>query len=166
MENFFKGVVATLALLIALGGLAYGAFQSIETLAPAIGSLHQAANAPVAWLVCVVALAHLIGVQYFASGLPRPWECTWRDIGTGLLLGASALLFIASGPLFADFAPDAYAQPLALVVGVGYGVLMGGLLLSLFLALACWQLAEKLTELVWETGYLARTAAHKWLKTS
>jgi hypothetical protein len=152
-------VVATLALLVTLAGISYGALELLETLAPAIGSFHQAANAPVAYVLCVVALAHLIGVQYFSSGLPRPWDCTWRDIGVGLLLGATALLFTVAGPLFAHVASDAYAQLLAQVVGVAYGVLMGGLLLSLFLALACWDLAEKLTDLIWELGYLASTAA-------
>jgi hypothetical protein len=159
MKTFFTGLVASLALLFALAGISCGALQLLETLGPVIGDFHHAANAPVAYILCVVALVHLIGVQYFSSGLPHPWECTRRDIGVGLLLGATALLFTVAGPLFAHVASDAYAQLLAQVVGVAYGVLMGGLLLSLFLALACWELAEKLTDLIWELGYLASTAA-------
>lgn len=146
MKTIVKGLLASAGLALILGGLLYGALNALDACSGWLERQSAVTDTLEASVFCIVVVVHLVTLEIFFGGLPRPWECTWREIGLGLLLGGTALLFAAGGPLFTTVPEQGLMQALAQVVGVIYAALVGVTVLTLFLALACWNIVEAVTE--------------------
>lgn len=147
MKTFFKLIIFLLSLTCVLGAGTFATWHVLAQSSVWLTKLSSASGAFGMYTILVGLGAHMALALWFCLGLPGPERCTWREISTGLGIGALTLFFLAAGtPFFADREMMGATQGAIELTGWMYGLLVGGTLVSLFSGLAMLRFAERSVE--------------------